>query len=149
MSDIVHGSAVALDGRGVVLLGASASGKSSLAARLIEAHGGALIGDDRLHLARDGDSLWVRPHAQLAGMLELRGLGLAQMTHLAQAPVHLVVDLVARQDVPRVADEAYFIHDGQRVPKLTLHAHDSATPMIIVHAMVTLAVQGFREDAIY
>ncbi|MEC9182929.1 MAG: aldolase, partial [Pseudomonadota bacterium] len=43
--EIVHATAIAIDGKGVLLRGPSGSGKSDLALRLLEA-GGVLIGDD-------------------------------------------------------------------------------------------------------
>lgn len=87
----IHASAVAREGSGVLLLGPSGSGKSDLALRLID-RGFVLVGDDRLVL--DGDE--ARPAPALAGLLEVRGLGIVRMPHLERARIALTVDLVPR-----------------------------------------------------
>ena len=75
----IHGTAVALDGRGLLILGPSGAGKSGLAAQLI-ALGAALVADDRVDLAPapDGGLLACRP-PQGSPLIELRGLGLARV----------------------------------------------------------------------
>lgn len=89
----LHASAVALDrDRGVLILGASGSGKSSLALQLM-AFGAHLVADDRVDLqARDG-ALWASAPAALRGMIEARGLGLLAATPLPAARIVLIVDL--------------------------------------------------------
>ena len=152
-SDILHASAVAIDGQGVILLGPSGSGKSSLAARLIEAYD-ALIGDDRLKLSRQGEQILARPHEALRGLIEMRGLGLVLRPYIEEATLSLAVALVAREVVPRMAAADYFSHAGARIARLHLHAHDSATPLIIHTALQTLGAMaaknnGFSNDGIY
>lgn len=90
-NETVHASAVQMAGRGVLILGASGSGKSSLALRLI-ALGAVLIGDDRLILSRRDAALWAAAPAPIAGLIEARGVGLIR-TEYAPGPVNLVVDL--------------------------------------------------------
>jgi HPr kinase/phosphorylase len=153
-SDILHASAVAIDGQGVILLGPSGSGKSSLAARLIEAYDAALIGDDRLKLSRQGEQILARPHEALRGLIEMRGLGLVRRPYIEEATLSLAVALVAREVVPRMAAADYFSHAGARIARLHLHAHDSATPLIIHTALQTLGAMaaknnGFSNHGIY
>ena len=88
----VHGSAVALDGRGILILGASGIGKSQLALGLI-GRGAALVADDRVVLQRRGAALVARAPASLAGLVEARGLGILRMPAAAEAPLALAVDL--------------------------------------------------------
>ncbi|MDO5641444.1 MAG: serine kinase [Paracoccus sp. (in: a-proteobacteria)] len=95
----IHASAVQMAGRGVLILGPSGSGKSSLAMRLI-ALGGRLIADDRVILMRRDTRLWARPPARLAGLIEARGIGLMRVPH-APGPIDLVVDL-ARTETDRL-----------------------------------------------
>ncbi len=89
--DRIHASAVAVDGRGVLILGPSGSGKSSLALQLI-ALGGQLIADDQVMLHRAGDAVIAAAPATLAGLIEARGIGLIRAPS-APAPLALVVDL--------------------------------------------------------
>lgn len=73
-----------------LLLGPPGSGKSDLVLRLIS-RGFLLVGDDQV--AIEGDT--ARPAAELAGLLEVRGLGIVRMPFAAQAKLALVVDLAA------------------------------------------------------
>ena len=89
--DTIHASAVAVDGQGVLILGPSGSGKSSLALQLI-GMGGQLIGDDRIALARRGTDIVASAPRSIAGLIEARGVGLIRAP-FAPAPLRLVVDL--------------------------------------------------------
>src|SRR5262245_61986603 len=72
---LVHGSAVAWGGRGLLILGASGRGKSALALALT-ATGAALVADDRVEIVRRGRALVARAPAALAGLVEARGIGI-------------------------------------------------------------------------
>lgn len=152
--EIFHASAVAIDGRGVVLLGASGSGKSSLTARLLQICEGEFIGDDRLVLDEQDGQIFASPHDTLRGLLELRGLGVVRRAYISRAPIHLAVELCAREDVARMAPADWFTYGEGRVARLRLHAHDSATPMIIQTALKALGGaaaknNAFSDDGIY
>jgi serine kinase of HPr protein (carbohydrate metabolism regulator) len=88
----LHASCVALSGTGVVLLGPSGCGKSDLALRLIDS-GGQLVADDGLVVERRDDRLIGRPAEAVAGLIEVRGLGIMRLEHCASAPLGLVVVL--------------------------------------------------------
>jgi len=96
----LHASCVAIGGRGVVLLGPSGSGKSDLALRLIDA-GGVLVADDQLLVERAGDGVLGRPVEALAGLLEVRGVGIFRLPHGAPRPLALLVELVAAECIER------------------------------------------------
>lgn len=97
----VHASAVLVGARAVLIRGPSGAGKSRLALGLMAAAGrvppgfARLVGDDRVHLAAVHGRLLVRPVAVLAGLIEVRGLGIRHMPHEPLAVVGLVVDLAA------------------------------------------------------
>ena len=113
----VHASCVAVDGLGILIRGAPGSGKSDLAARLID-QGAQLVADDRVDLAcRDGGIVASAP-AAIAGLLEVRGVGILRMTHRAEAEVGLVVDLVGPDDVERLPQTAFHDYMGVAVPLL-------------------------------
>jgi HPr kinase/phosphorylase len=88
----LHGSAVAFAGRGVLILGASGTGKSALALRLVRL-GAALVADDRVDLERRGEALVARAPAALAGLIEVRGLGILRLPAVPEAVATLAVDL--------------------------------------------------------
>jgi HPr kinase/phosphorylase len=100
---LLHGTCVALDGRGVLLRGPSGSGKSDLALRLIDS-GAVLVADDQTSLTRTGDTLLASPPGTLAGLMEVRGLGLVRLNHLERVPLELVVDLTASSRVERLPE---------------------------------------------
>ena len=83
-----HASCAVRHGVGVLLLGGSGSGKSDLLLRLID-RGFGLVADDQV-LVEDGQA---RPPPALAGLIEIRGLGLLRMDHAAPVPLGLVVAL--------------------------------------------------------
>ncbi|HVB14986.1 MAG TPA: HPr kinase/phosphatase C-terminal domain-containing protein [Stellaceae bacterium] len=98
---LIHATAVAIDGRAVLLRGASGSGKSDLGLRLIDA-GGRLVADDQSELRRLGGMIIVRAPATIAGLIEVRGVGLFRVDALAEAPVALIADLVATETIERL-----------------------------------------------
>ena len=92
MSDTVHASAVAWEGRALLIMGASGAGKSALALQLM-ALGCDLVGDDRVRLAAENGQLQVTPVETITGLVEARGLGILRAANIATAQVMAVVDL--------------------------------------------------------
>ncbi|HEX9808172.1 MAG TPA: HPr kinase/phosphatase C-terminal domain-containing protein [Alphaproteobacteria bacterium] len=93
----VHGTCVRIGDAGVLLRGGPGSGKSDLALRLIE-DGARLVADDRVRLRRAGGRILASAPPALAGLLEVRGLGIVRLAPArtaAEAPLALVADLVA------------------------------------------------------
>ncbi|MDB5540926.1 MAG: hypothetical protein JWQ89_2653 [Devosia sp.] len=95
----IHATGLVLDGIGVILRGAPGSGKSLLALDLIdqwEARGLAaeLVSDDRVEIVAEGGRLLMRPAPNIEGLIELRGRGIVKRPFVAEAGLHLVIDLV-------------------------------------------------------
>jgi HPr kinase/phosphorylase len=88
-----HGSCVAHDDAGVLLLGPSGAGKSDLALRLL-AQGFELVADDQV----DVDDGFAQAPIALAGLLEVRGLGIVRLPYLSKVRLHLVVELTVPHD---------------------------------------------------
>ena len=77
----VHGTCVAIDGCAVLLRGPSGSGKSDLALRLIDG-GARLVADDRAEISLRQRRLVVNAPPEIAGLIEVRGLGVLELGHL-------------------------------------------------------------------
>ena len=88
---------------GVLILGPSCAGKSELALRLIE-RGAVLVSDDRTELFAEAGQLRARAPAALAGLLEIRGVGIVELPRAAEARIALVVGLVAARDIERLPE---------------------------------------------
>lgn len=99
MREMRHGSAVAIDGYAVLIVGPSGSGKSDLALRLID-RGATLISDDIVGIESIDDHLILSAAPNIAGKIELRGVGICVVDCLSSAPLRLVVELT--QDVDRM-----------------------------------------------
>ena len=84
-------TAVAIDGRALVISGKPGSGKSSLALALID-RGGRLIGDDGIRISCSDDRVIANPPPNIAGKLEIRGVGIVSLVPVS-APMALILDL--------------------------------------------------------
>ena len=88
----MQASAVAIAGRALLIEGPPGSGKSSLALALID-RGAGLIGDDAVTLTAQDGRLIASPPPNIAGLIEVRGVGLARLEVAAPAPVALILTL--------------------------------------------------------
>lgn len=102
-SEAVHASTVAKDGRAVLITGPSGSGKSDLALRLLD-RGFTLVSDDQTLVRRENDRLIASAPANIAGKLEIRGIGIVEMGHSGDMPVALLVELTS--DIERMPDDS-------------------------------------------
>lgn len=105
MGLFVHGTCVAVENVGCLLLGPSGSGKSDLALRLVMDHDAKLVADDQVAVERRIDRLIASPPATLAGLMEVRGLGIVRLPHRVRATLGLAVVLVAPAEVERLPFE--------------------------------------------
>jgi len=123
----IYGTCIALSGFGVLLRGPSGSGKSDLALRLIDG-GARLVADDQVELTlRSGRPVARAPQA-LAGLLEVRGLGIVSVETLAEAPLGLVVDLVAVEAVERLPETEFCTLLDRPLRRLALVPFHASTP---------------------
>jgi serine kinase of HPr protein (carbohydrate metabolism regulator) len=122
---LLHATCVAIDGRGVLIMGPSGAGKSDLGLRLID-RGATLVADD-CTLVRDvGGDLLARAPANIAGQIEVRGVGIVTMSYVEDVAISLVVAL----------DQAV-----ERLPDLT------ATRTIVSRPMPIIGLSGFEASA--
>jgi serine kinase of HPr protein (carbohydrate metabolism regulator) len=125
----VHATCIEIAKLGVLLCGASGSGKSDLALRAIAA-GARLVADDRVDLWCDGPEVdgtkqpqsivWAKAPAALAGYLEVRGIGIVREPAAKRARVGLVVDLADKAAIERLPHERTRMLLGQALPLLDL-----------------------------
>ena len=132
----VHGSAVQIMERGILLLGPSASGKSDLALRLIDA-GAVLIADDQVGLVCENGRLLARPPARLAGMIELRGIGIMRVPYRS-APLDLAVDLELSVAVEQLPEPETISYLGVDLPKIRL---DARAPSAVARIKMVLGAE--------
>jgi serine kinase of HPr protein (carbohydrate metabolism regulator) len=102
-AETIHASTVALDGRAEMITGPSGSGKSDLALRLLD-RGFTLVSDDQTIVRRDGERLLASAPPQIAGKLEIRGIGIVEMERASDVPVALLVELTS--DIQRLPDDS-------------------------------------------
>ncbi|HEY2213383.1 MAG TPA: HPr kinase/phosphatase C-terminal domain-containing protein [Bradyrhizobium sp.] len=139
----VHASAVLVENRAVLIRGPSGAGKSRLAFDLILAGRSGqiprtlLVGDDRVHLDASKGQLVVRPAPELAGLIEIRGLGIRRCDFTDEAIVGLVVDLSAADAERLPPPEALVARVfGVLIPRIPV-AHDYAALPLVVAALMT------------
>lgn len=135
----MHGTSVLISGAGVLLRGASGTGKSDLALRLID-RGAVLIADDRVEVRMDQGKVVVSAPAILAGLLEVRGVGIVRLPFAPMAELHLVVDLVEREVVDRLPEPEWATVLEGRLPRLALAPFEASAP-----AKLGLAASAARE----
>jgi serine kinase of HPr protein (carbohydrate metabolism regulator) len=105
----VHADCVVIGTRGLLIRGASGSGKSSLADVLVEAarakgNLGLLVADDYVYLDAVEDRLAAHVPDTIKGRMELRGFGLVDPDFMAAARVHAIVELTPREQIERLPD---------------------------------------------
>ena len=127
MSEVLTNvSCVAIGGQAVLIRGAPGSGKSSLALALID-RGAVLVGDDGVTLESRAGRMWALPPPNIAGMIEIRNVGLVELNSTA-APLALVVRL--DRDAPRFIEQASVAELlGDHVPELALFPDAASLPL--------------------
>ena len=123
----VHATTISIEDRAVLLCGPSGSGKSDLALRLIDS-GAVLIADDRTDLSRSGDAVMASPPQALAGLLEIRGVGIVRLPYRSGIPVALIVDLTSETPPRLPENDACRIIEGIDLPCLSLNPFEASAP---------------------
>lgn len=110
---LIHGTCLAIGAEGVLLVGKPGSGKSDLALRLIDQGGlglsgvlraARLVADDQVVIRRTGSGLAASAPPSLKGKLEIRGLGIAELSVAAEVGLRLAVRLTPATEIERMPD---------------------------------------------
>jgi serine kinase of HPr protein (carbohydrate metabolism regulator) len=135
---------------GVLLLGDSGSYKSDLALRLI-IMGARLVSDDRCEILFDGERLRARPPQSIAGLMEIRGVGIVRLPFVSEARVALAVQ-ASREYPERWPERRCFrpppdveLPEQLSPPEIFVAAHEDSAPAKILAAVAAFEKGLFRE----
>ena len=139
-SPTIHATAVLVGAKAVLIRGESGSGKSRLALRLLETAGRELpfvrlVGDDRVYLENRAGRLMVRPAQELAGLLEVREIGIVRVPFEARAVVGLVIELGQPADRMPAAESRKAILEGVTLPRLAVSPDADPLPLAIAASL--------------
>lgn len=137
----IHATAIAIGSRGVLLRGAPGTGKSDLALRLIGL-GAVLIADDQVKLERAGEQVLAAAPETIAGLLEVRGVGIRRLPFRSDVPLALIVDLVPPAVVERMPESISVKLEGVAIPRLAVAPFEASTPAKLMLALDADAAPG-------
>jgi HPr kinase/phosphorylase len=145
--DTIHATAIALGDRGALIRGPSGAGKSDLALRCLALAAGGLvreqprlIADDYVQVTGYGDRLALTCPPSIAGLLEIRGLGVVPIRSAVAQPatawLTLVVDLVTTNErIERLPDRATVLVHGVECMAIALHPFEASAPLKLLLAL--------------
>ena len=143
----IHASCIAIGSKGVLLLGESGAGKSDLALRLMD-DGAKLVADDRTELWVERGRLCARAPKSIAGLIEVRGLGIVAQPFARKTIIALAVKLDAAPD--RLPEPAFYtppepLRLTKRPPFILLDGRLPSAPAKIRLALAVFA-KGLQRD---
>jgi HPr kinase/phosphorylase len=142
----VHATAVAIGSVGLLLRGASGTGKSSLGLTLIrdarlQGRFARLVADDRTILSAHAGRLVARAVPSIAGYVERRGLGLTPEPQLEASIIRLVVDCLGKPPERMPEPDALTVTlSGILLPRLQVQG--LASDVALIEAAIQLMVDG-------
>lgn len=131
-TELIHATTVAIGGRGVLIAGPPGSGKSDLALRLID-RGAVLIADDQTEVRREVDAVLASAPSTIAGRMEVRGVGIADLSFVGDVPVALAVTL--SNAIDRLPHPATRIVAGVPIPHLLIDPRPASAPIKVELAL--------------
>ena len=139
-SEMLHATSVAKGGRAVLMTGRSGSGKSDLALRLFD-RGFVLVSDDQTMLSKADHRLIASAPPAILGKLEVRGIGIVDVTPTYHVPVCLIVELAgAVERMPDGSSERVIL--GITVPLVTIDALTASASAKVELALDRLGLEA-------
>jgi serine kinase of HPr protein (carbohydrate metabolism regulator) len=140
----MHGTAILVGERGVLITGPSGSGKTTLALALIDHCGqrglfSRLIGDDRLLAACHAGRLVCRVPATIAGLAEVPGFGPRPLAFEPSGVIDFHVRLVPHDQMARFQEDSSEPVAGCPVPRIDVAERDIAAALPVVMARLPIA----------
>jgi serine kinase of HPr protein (carbohydrate metabolism regulator) len=129
--------------RGVLIEGASGSGKSDLALRAVQA-GWSLIADDRTLVWRSGDALFGRAPDTLAGLIEIRGLGVVPAPFRRFVEICLLARCMQGRDIQRSPEPSDETLSGVVLPTIAIAALEASATAKLGQALTCIGLQPQR-----
>lgn len=121
----MHASFVVWKKKGILFRGKSGSGKSELALKFIENKNAVLIADDIVLLENRKNKLFGKVPENIAGLLEIRNVGISNYKYIPEAEISLLVNLVqTKQNLERFPKNKYENILGVEIPAIDLYADD-------------------------
>ena len=144
----IHATCVAIGTKGVLILGGSGAGKSDLALRLID-DGACLVADDRTEIYVARGRLCARAPKSIAGLMEVRGLGVIALPYARSAVLALAVRLGPQAE--RLPEAAFYpppapLKMGKSLPFIMLDRAAPSAPARVRLALAAFTKDLFRED---
>ena len=137
MLNSIPANCVIIKERGILLLGESGSGKSDLTLRLID-RGARLVADDQVLLVEENHILTAAAPRKIAGLLELRGIGIITLPYDTSIPLTLAVQLMHRDSIERLPPPQDWTFLGVSLPLFQVDARDASAPVKIETALQAL-----------
>ena len=144
MPQMIHGTAISIGGHAVLIMGESGSGKSDLALRLID-RGAILISDDVVFLETRDNTPILTVAPNIAGKIEVRGVGIFDVDFIASAPLRLIVEFVDAPD--RLPEDIARTTIGDYVvPVSKLNPFEQSSAIKVEYALRAVLDSGVRPE---
>lgn len=137
MSLNIHAACIDIKNKGVLFLGASGSGKSDMALRLIAGYQAKLVADDRVDISLIQGKIVASAPVVLKGLLEVRGIGLVKIKPQPQTTIDLVVELTS-SGLERMPAAAFYELCGIKLPLVKINPFEISAPDKVLAALSLL-----------